>query len=76
LKALEKEVIAFATLHDITDICPRVHPRQLHGIEISPYAVEIASVVIWIGYLQWKHRNAMPLDDEEPILEPLVQVHL
>ena len=76
LKALEKEVIAFSTLHDITDIRPRVHPRQLHGIEISPYAVELASVVIWIGYLQWKHRNAMPLDDEEPILEPLDQVHL
>ena len=76
LKALEKEVIAFATLHDITDIRPRVHPRQPHGIEISPYAVELASVVIWIGYLQWKHRNAMPFDDEEPILEPLDQVHL
>ncbi len=76
LKALEKEVIAFAALHNITDIHPRVHPRQLHGIEISPYAVELASVVIWIGYLQWKHRNAMPLDDEEPILEPLDQVHL
>ena len=75
LKALEKEVIAFATLHDITDIRPRVHPRQLHGIETSLYAVELASVVIWIGYLQWKHRNAMPLDDEEPILEPLDQVH-
>lgn len=75
LKALEKEVIAFAALHDITDIRPRVHPRQLHGIEISPYAVELASVVIWIGYLQWKHRNAMPLDDEEPILEPLDQIH-
>jgi hypothetical protein len=74
LKALEKEVIAFAALHDITDIRPRVHPRQLHGIEISPYAVELASVVIWIGYLQWKHRNAMTFDDEEPILEPLDQV--
>ena len=76
LKALEKQVIAFAALHDITDIRPRVHPRQLHGIEISPYAVELASVVIWIGYLQWKHRNAMPFDDEEPILEPLDQIHL
>lgn len=75
LKALEKEVIAFAALHDITDIRPRVHPRQLHGIEISPYAVELAAVVIWIGYLQWKHRNVMPFDDEEPILEPLDQIH-
>ncbi|MDP2673514.1 MAG: class I SAM-dependent DNA methyltransferase [Dehalococcoidia bacterium] len=76
LKALEKEVIAFAALHEITDIHPRVHPRQLHGIELSQYAVELASIVIWIGYLQWKHRNAMPFDDEEPILEPLDQIHL
>jgi type II restriction/modification system DNA methylase subunit YeeA len=74
LKALEKELIAFATLHGVNEIAPRVHPRQLHGIEISPYAVELASIVIWIGYLQWKHRNVMPLDDEEPILEPLDQV--
>ncbi|MGH9199481.1 MAG: DNA methyltransferase, partial [Acidimicrobiia bacterium] len=76
LKALEKEVIAFAAIHGVTDVQPRAHPRQLFGLEISPYAVELASVVIWIGYLQWKHRNAMPLDDEEPILQPLDQVQL
>jgi type II restriction/modification system DNA methylase subunit YeeA len=76
LKALEKEVMAFAAIHDIADLAPRVHPRQLYGIEISPYAVELASIVIWIGYLQWKHRNVMPLDDEEPILQPLDQVQL
>ncbi|OGO49953.1 MAG: hypothetical protein A2148_07555 [Chloroflexi bacterium RBG_16_68_14] len=75
LKALEKEVIAFAGLHGVS-LKPRVHPRQLYGIETNPYAHELASVVIWIGYLQWKHRNAMPLDDEEPILEPLDQVNL
>ena len=76
LKALEKEVMAFGSVHDVTDLRPRVHPRQLQGIELSPYAVELASIVIWIGYLQWKHRNAMPFDDEEPILEPLDSIHL
>ncbi len=75
LKALEKEVTAFAGLNKIT-IKPRVHPRQLLGIETNPYAVELSSIVIWIGYLQWKHRNVMPLDDEEPILQPLEQVRL
>lgn len=75
LKALEKEVMAFAGLYGVS-LKPRVHPRQLHGIETNPYAHELASIVIWIGYLQWKHRNAMPLDDEEPILEPLDQVEL
>ena len=73
LKALEKEVIAFSGLHGI-DLSPAVHPRQLFGIETNPYAHELASIVIWIGYLQWKRRNVMPLDDEEPILEPLDQI--
>jgi len=76
LKALEKELIAFASLHGVDGMVSRVHPRQLYGIEISPYAVELASIVIWIGYLQWKHRNAMSLGDEEPILEPLDQIRL
>ncbi len=73
LKALEKQVIAFSGLHGI-DLSPMVHPRQLYGIETNPYAHELASIVIWIGYLQWKRRNAMALDDEEPILEPLDQI--
>ncbi len=73
LKALEKEVVAFASLHDIA-LVPRVHPRQLMGLEISEYARELASIVIWIGYLQWKHRNVMPFDDETPILQPLDQI--
>ncbi|MGD0115675.1 MAG: DNA methyltransferase [Dehalococcoidia bacterium] len=73
LKALEKEVIAFASLHDVA-LSPRVHPRQLMGLEISEYARELASIVIWIGYLQWKHRNVMAFDDETPILQPLDQI--
>ncbi len=76
LKALEKEVLAFAALHGMDGFRQRVHPRQLLGIETSEYAVELTSTVIWIGYLQWKQRNAMPLDDEEPILEPLDQIGL
>lgn len=74
MKGIEKELIAFATLHGIEGIVPRVHPRQLLGIETSGYARDLASIVIWIGYLQWKHRNVMALDDEEPILQPLDQV--
>ncbi len=75
LKALEKELIAFASLHDIA-LAPRVHPRQLMGIETSEYARELASIVIWIGYLQWKHRNVIPFADETPILQPLDQIEL
>jgi hypothetical protein len=76
LKALEKEVLAFASIHEVKGMKPRVHPRQLYGLEKSHYAVELTSIVIWIGYLQWKHRNVLPFDDEEPILQPLDQIQL
>jgi hypothetical protein len=75
LKALEKEVIAFADSYGVA-LSPRVHPRQLLGIETSAYARELASIVIWIGYLQWKHRNVIPFADETPILQPLDQIEL
>jgi type II restriction/modification system DNA methylase subunit YeeA len=66
---LEKEVISFAASHGLSMI-PHVRPTQLAGIEINPYAQELASVVIWIGYLQWMHHNGfrMPTD---PVLEPI-----
>ena len=35
-----------------------VFPMQMHGIEINPYASELAQVVVWIGYLQWKRSGA------------------
>ena len=75
LKGLEKEALAYGGLQGVR-FEPRVHPRQLLGIEINPYAHELASMVIWIGYLQWKHRNAIPLDDEEPVLQRLDQISL
>ena len=73
LKGLEKEAIAYAGLQGVR-FEPRVHPRQLLGIEINPYAHELAGMVIWIGYLQWKQRNIIPLDNEEPILQKLDQI--
>jgi hypothetical protein len=38
-------------------LLPLVRPTQLAGIEINPYAQELAQVVVWIGFLQWKHQN-------------------
>ena len=74
LKALEKEVIVFGEQHGISGLTPKVHPRQLFGIEINEYANELASTVVWIGYLQWKFRNALDLKDETPIIEPLQNI--
>ena len=76
LKALEKEVIAFATAHGLEGFVPRVHPAQLFGIETNEYAHELASAVVWIGYLQWKYRNAFDLTGESPILQPLDNIQL
>lgn len=66
---LEKEVITFAAQGGTQAMIPQVRPTQLHGIEISPYAAELAQVVIWIGYLQWMRDNGFrtPAD---PVLEP------
>ena len=32
---------------------PQVGPQNLLGIEINPYAAELARVTIWIGQIQW-----------------------
>jgi hypothetical protein len=68
---LEKEVIRFAVGPEVrVGLLPTVRPTQLHGIEINPYAAELAQVVIWIGYLQWMHDNGFNAPSD-PILEPL-----
>jgi len=54
---LEKAVITFAAQHGLTTWFPQVKPDQLYGIELNPYAHELAQVVVWIGYLQWLHDN-------------------
>jgi type II restriction/modification system DNA methylase subunit YeeA len=76
LKELERKVVGLASEFSIFDLPPAVHPRQLHGIETNPYAHELASIVVWIGYLQWKHRNGAPLTDELPVLQPLDTIQL
>lgn len=69
IKDLEKEVIVFAATV-VGGLFPRVHPRQLHGIELNKYAHELAQMTVWIGYLQWVKKNGFG-DPSEPILERL-----
>jgi hypothetical protein len=71
LKDLEQEVIAHAANLGITDLEPRVNPAQLYGIEKDEFAHQLASIVVWIGYLQWKLKNGYALTGETPILKPL-----
>ena len=54
---LQKEVIAYAARKELPPIELTVNPQQLYGIEINPYAHELAQITAWIGYLQWRHEN-------------------
>lgn len=75
LLALEKEVITYASREELGrgGLLPRVRPTQLLGIEINPYAAELAQVVIWIGYLQWMRDNGFNAP-RNPILEPITTI--
>jgi len=67
---LEKEVITLAGRLGVGQFFPSVTPEQLHGIEVNPYAHELAQVTIWIGYIQWLRENGFGFP-AEPILKPL-----
>ncbi|HVP12702.1 MAG TPA: DNA methyltransferase, partial [Phycisphaerae bacterium] len=69
---LEKEVITFAADRGL-DLIPQARPTQLHGIEINPYAQQLAQVVIWIGYLQWMRLNGFS-PPRNPVLEPIESI--
>jgi type II restriction/modification system DNA methylase subunit YeeA len=64
---LEKEVLTFASSYDLPRL-PLVSPKQLRGIELNEYAQQLAQVVLWIGYLQWRYFNGYP-PNLHPVLE-------
>jgi hypothetical protein len=49
---------------------PRVGPESVLGIEINPYAAELARVSVWVGEIQWMRRNGFDAS-RNPILRPL-----
>ncbi len=49
---------------------PRVGPECVLGIELNPYAAELARVSVWIGEIQWMRRNGFDAA-RNPILRPL-----
>lgn len=49
---------------------PRVGPECVLGIELNPYAAELARVSVWIGEIQWMRRNGFDAA-KNPILRPL-----
>ena len=71
LMELEKEVINHELWDGLQMPLPAVHPRQMFGIEIAPIAHALASIVVWIGYIQWRIKNGYGRSFSEPILEKL-----
>ncbi|MCW3053478.1 MAG: hypothetical protein JWN14_2648, partial [Chthonomonadales bacterium] len=67
LKDLEKEVIDFALSRDFTAYLPEVGPWQLYGLELNPYAADLAQMTVWIGYLQWTRDHGYLVTDN-PVL--------
>ncbi|MGA2571633.1 MAG: DNA methyltransferase [Terracidiphilus sp.] len=70
---LWRETQIFSIDHHLAYLPCKVGPSQLYGIETNVYAHEMASVVVWIGYLQWRRDNGMG-EPEEPILRVLTNI--
>jgi hypothetical protein len=70
LKDLEKQVLVYAGDRGLGNFLPQVNPTQFYGIEVNPYAFDLAQTTLWIGYLQWIHQNGYGTP-AEPILRPM-----
>lgn len=68
---LELEVAKFqAERFHVQALHFHVGPQQLHGIEILDFPHALASVVVWIGHLQWLRQHGYRVQ-ERPILKKL-----
>ena len=70
LKDLELQVIAQAQEMGLAYRVVHCGPHNVKGIEINPYAAELARTSIWIGNIQWERRNGFEAR-KEPVLEDL-----
>ncbi len=70
LKDLEHRVQLEAEAMGLQRSFPVIGPANVKGIEINPYAAELARVSVWIGEIQWMRRNGFT-GLREPILKPL-----
>lgn len=73
LKNIERRVSIEAELLGFPPTFPAVGPEALLGLEINPYAAELARVSVWIGEIQWMRRNGFNIG-RQPILKPLTTI--
>lgn len=70
LKNVERRVSIEGELLGFPPEFPAIGPDALRGIEINPYAAELARVSVWIGEIQWMRRSGFNIG-RQPILKPL-----
>ena len=70
LKDLEHRVQLEAEALGFQLAFPDIGPANVKGLEINPYAAELARVSVWIGEIQWMRRNGFS-ESHDPILKPL-----
>ncbi len=75
LKDLEKEILIECRHRGLKEFELKVGPNQLFGIEINPYAFDLAQMTVWIGFIQWQKDNGFPIE-HEPILQALQNFEL
>jgi SAM-dependent methyltransferase len=70
VKDLENRVVLECEALDLSPKALEVGPEIVHGIEINPFAAELARTTIWIGDIQWRRRNGI-YSEPPPILRKL-----
>jgi type II restriction/modification system DNA methylase subunit YeeA len=70
LKDIELRVNIEAESLGVEKAAPAVGPECVLGIELNPYAAELARVSVWIGEIQWMRSNGFDAA-RNPILRPL-----
>jgi len=73
LKNIERRVSIEGELLGFPPEFPAIGPEALLGIEINPYAAELARVSVWIGEIQWMRRNGFDIG-RKPILKQLSSI--
>ena len=73
LKNIERRVSIEGELLGFPPEFPAIGPEALLGIEINPYAAELARVSVWIGEIQWMRRSGFNIG-RQPILKPLTTI--
>ncbi len=70
LKDLEHQAMVEAEALGLQREFPGVGPEAVLGLEVNPYAAELARVSVWIGHIQWARRHGYPAPSD-PVLRKL-----